>query len=375
MQMESMIDAKIKLRHGTPDVRASVNPTPALGEACVSYDEIPGRPTLKIGDGQRTWINLPNIGDGVTSYTDLTDKPSINGTTIEWDISSSDLGLIEESDVDAKIATHNTATNSHQDIRTAISGAASDINTITTVDIPDLWSAISAITGQLTYIPSTNLGDLLNNADRQIVLTQYALSQRPDWTSIPNGAAIVNTYDSREWVYNGTTWIDLGQSYVTMATNTMLGIVKGKTGEGFCSINAEGEIVVNNIGDKVNSSELADVAFSGDYRDLSNTPMHPDYTYESLTPTQGNVSWVLSKMNNKITLTGNLNVTNVSWMETGLTYVIDIIQPTTSGYTVSLPNGWRYSNGFVVSSNPWEITKLTVMSDWTNVYAQSVIFA
>ena len=49
--------------------------------------------TLKIGDGITSYINLPAISGGTTDYTNLINKPQINGNVLTGNKTAADLGF------------------------------------------------------------------------------------------------------------------------------------------------------------------------------------------------------------------------------------------------------------------------------------------
>lgn len=67
-----------------------------------------------------TIYSIPNGGGGVTSYSELDDKPTMNGHTIIGDMVSADLGLADKSVVDGIL--NGTSIDSFGDVETVLDG-------------------------------------------------------------------------------------------------------------------------------------------------------------------------------------------------------------------------------------------------------------
>lgn len=78
--------AQIQLRRDTASNWQTANPILAQGEVGVDLTN----KTIKLGDGATAWNNL---NDYAGSYNDVTNKPTINGVTVNGALTSSDLGL------------------------------------------------------------------------------------------------------------------------------------------------------------------------------------------------------------------------------------------------------------------------------------------
>ena len=104
-----------------------------------------------------------------------------------------------------------------------------------------LNNKISSIDGQLTFLPPKDFGE----TPTQQELTNYAKTYEIE--PLQNSLTIKNLYNNTEWIYNksNSTWVEYGNSDVSIATKTTLGIVKVGLG---ININAEGEISLNKTG-------------------------------------------------------------------------------------------------------------------------------
>lgn len=88
--------------------------------------------------------------------------------------------------------------------------------------VSDLSNKVSGLSGATIY-----LGKIDNANPSQEDLdakAQELLNGKP----LVAGHTIIDS-DGNEWNYNGTDWVDLGTSYISTATNTEFGIVKGGT--------------------------------------------------------------------------------------------------------------------------------------------------
>jgi hypothetical protein len=109
---------------------------------------------------------------------------------------------------------------------------------------------IQSVQGVVTYLDGHDFGDPADAEDWQQTLTDYALAQVPDWSSVPNSCDVVNLWDGIEWIYNIETekWIAWGSATVTPATNEKAGIVKGNaSAPGKISVGSDGEMTVNTL--------------------------------------------------------------------------------------------------------------------------------
>lgn len=137
---------------------------------------------------------------------------------------------------------------------------------------------IEAIAGVGGYLPAYDFG---TPTPTQEQLTEYAISQIPNVTDpseIFNGTRIKNLNNGHTWILTNTPnttppvfdWADNGFDEISVATNTELGVVKGSEGLYKGSINAEGEIDINGLPEKL--SEIDTKANN----DLANTDFITD---------------------------------------------------------------------------------------------------
>lgn len=132
-----------------------------------------------------------------------------------------------------------------------------------TEDIGTLNSEVEAISGRGGYLIPHNF-ETATPTESQ--LNAYALSQITNISTpeeIFNGTRVTNLYNNHTWILNNTQdtdpvvfeWVDLGQSLVSIATNDTLGVVKGSPSDFKCSVNNDGTMSVNGIGNALNGKQ------------------------------------------------------------------------------------------------------------------------
>lgn len=197
--------------------------------------------TLKIGDGTTTYDNLPAISGGsggTTDYTDLTNKPQIDGVTLVGNVSTADLGFANVATTGnyndlsnlptlgtmaAENASDYTKTSSLSNV--ALSGSYDDL-----VNKPAFGTAAFANT---TDFATAAQGDLANTAVQPTDLANVATTG--NYNDLSNKPTIPAAQVNSDW-------------------NAFSGVA---------------EIL--------NKPNLANVATSGDYNDLTNKPTVTTY--------------------------------------------------------------------------------------------------
>jgi hypothetical protein len=103
-----------------------------------------------------------------------------------------------------------------------------------TSEISNIYSEISTLNGAYYVLDAYNFGKTLDETDPDdiLILNTYAIANTPNASSMADvydNTVIVNEFDSVEYVYNKTadTWVKYPNGYLTIATNTHLGVVKG----------------------------------------------------------------------------------------------------------------------------------------------------
>lgn len=250
-----------------------INAIPDKGELVYASDVN----TLKIGDGTTTYDNLPAISggeQGTTNYTDLTNKPEINGVTLVGNVSLSNLGLAnvastgEYSDLvntpvlgtmAAENASDYTKTSSLSNV--ALTGSYDDL-----VNKPVFGTAAFANT---TDFATAAQGDLANTAVQPTDLANVATTG--NYNDLTNKPTIPAAQVNADW--NATSGVAEILNKPTLST-------VATTGE---------------YSDLLNKPTLANVATSGDYNDLTNTPSIPSPQVNSDWNATSGVAEILNK--------------------------------------------------------------------------------
>lgn len=197
-------------------------------------------------------INNPNYISMPEQVDYLTDKQTETDTTLdELDQAITDVG--------DTVAEHSTdIENIQEDIET-LDGAVEQ----NTEDISTLTSEVEAVSGRGGYLIPHNFE---TDTPTETQLNNYALSQITNITTpeeIFNGTRVTNLYNNHTWILNNTQdtdpvvfeWVDLGQSLVSVADDNTLGVVKGSPSDFKCSVNNDGTLSVNGIGNALNGKQ------------------------------------------------------------------------------------------------------------------------
>lgn len=195
-------------------------------------------------------VNIDNTtitkrADGVLEVTALkTNGDSISGVTIkeELDNLNKDVGDL--------------TTQLNTDIERLDNYNASQDN-----KIYDLQTRTEGMGG---YLNAYNFGDLskLTEEERQNKLTEYALQQIgvTERDKIFNGTKIINDFDKHLWILTNTPdstpavfeWEDLGvEQKTSIATDSLLGLIKGSTSDLKGRVDVNGEISINGLQEKL----------------------------------------------------------------------------------------------------------------------------
>lgn len=111
------------------------------------------------------------------------------------------------------------------------SWSSNKVNDITS----DLRQKIQAVDGKSTILTPNDFGNPsdVTSEEFQNILTQYALDKTANETVL-NHTLVKNLYDNHEWVYNELllSWVSLGESDISIASNHALGVVMGTSDDG-----------------------------------------------------------------------------------------------------------------------------------------------
>ena len=211
--------------------------------------------TLKIGDGITSYSNLPAISGGgsggTTDYTNLINKPQIDGVILVGNKTAADLGF-------ADVATSGDY-NDLSNLPTLGTMAAESVNDYTKTSSLSLV-ATSGSYNDLVNKPSFGTAAYVNAAD----FATAAQGDLADTAVQPSDLATVATSGN----YN-----DLNNKPTIPAAQ----------------VNADWN-AKSGVAEILNKPNLATVATSGDYDDLSNKPVIPTVNNPTITITQGGVT-------------------------------------------------------------------------------------
>lgn len=171
-------------------------------------------------------------------------------------------------------------------------------------------------------------------------------------TELINRASIYDSANQLVHTYytNVSEWEDSpagGQITIDQFTNSAAGIIKGSTTDGNVSANLDGTGTVsgwtalkNTVAGKANSSDLATVATSGSYNDLSNKPTIPTVNNATLTIQKNGTTVKTFTANASTNVTANLTVpTKTSDITNDSNYVSDAnYVHTDNNFTTTLKN-------------------------------------
>jgi len=119
--------------------------------------------------------------------------------------------------------------------------------------IADLNQDIGTLQGALIYLG--NIGNSTEEIETDhSLLTAWIEANRPDILPLKKGYTLVDD-NANDWWYDGADWVNIGYYEVSTATHTSLGVVKGSTADLKVSIDANGEMSVNNLVTNLNGKE------------------------------------------------------------------------------------------------------------------------
>lgn len=182
----------------------------------------------------------------------LTEKQEETDTIVNEN--TEDIELIKQDNIQTK----DRVTTLEQ--KRLIDRALIDANT---QNISNLNSEVEAISGRGGYLIPHNF-ETATPTENQ--LNAYALSQIPNITQpeeIFNGTRVTNLYNNHTWILNNTQdtdpvvfeWVDLGQSLVSIATNSTEGVVKGSADNLKVAVAVDGTMSVNGLQTELDSKQ------------------------------------------------------------------------------------------------------------------------
>jgi hypothetical protein len=248
------------------------------------------------------------VADPVTDYDILTDKPAIDGLTLNKGSTSAGLGLETAAD-----------SGNNEDLETAekdtLVGAINEVNNavITETENREAYDEqqdrkIQTLNGHYYPIEPYDFGktlDVKTPVPEDITaLNDYAMSEESvvEPAQIIDGTVIKNLFDGVEFVWNATDqkWVDFGIGNIVTASNDHLGVVEGTADSGDGS--QDGMVTVHPGGG------MEAIGF----RDLKNRMEDAEETIAGKMDRSGDgMTGDLDMNGHKVLATGQLNVAEI----------------------------------------------------------------
>ena len=284
--MENQNASKIQLRSDTSQNWFSVNPILSKGEIGVEID----KNRMKLGDGVSHYNDLEYFSDTV-NYTDLVNKPQINSVGLVGNLSLHELGIQAEGDYATKTELEE-GLELKADKEDTYNKVEVDTKLSSIIRIPSLdghdgeflynkdgsvqWKDIDevAVTNEELTAELENYAqktDLNTKADKSELL-DYVTSETADSTYLSKADAS-NTYLNK--IDASTTYASKSElsTYLskTDASNTYL--TKDDASSTYATASSLTTYATKTeLNQKANDSDLATVAKTGSYNDLTNKP-------------------------------------------------------------------------------------------------------
>jgi hypothetical protein len=185
-------------------------------------------------------LEWSEVAAPITDYDDLTNKPSIDGLTLDKDSTSAGLGL--ETAADA---------GDNDDLETTekdtLVGAINEVNSAVATETENREAydeqqdqKIQTLNGHYYPIEPYDFGktlDVKTPVPEDITaLTDYAMTEEDvtEPAQIIDGTVIKNLFDDVEFVWNAVDqkWVDFGIGNIVTASNDHLGVVEGTADPG-----------------------------------------------------------------------------------------------------------------------------------------------
>lgn len=203
--------------------------------------------SMNLSGNLRGQFQLGGGGGGTTDYEDLSNKPSINGHTLEGDSSTADLQLDYDDLLNKPVIPDMSGYYDKTETDTLLADKANtaDLATVaTTGDYDDLINK-PVIPDMTDYYNKTETDSLLDDKVNQSQISQETVVY-PESGTVNVARIIADTATG----HNNVKRLRIGPYYVQSDIDSMLA-------------------------QKADSSSLAAVATSGDYDDLTNKPVIP----------------------------------------------------------------------------------------------------
>ena len=196
-------------------------------------------------------------------------------------------------------------------------------------DVVALSGKIDSLQGKGGYLLPYNFGTSTPTEEQ---LNNYALSQITNIDNphdIFNGTKITNLYDNHTWILTNTPdtdpavfeWTDKGFEFISVATNSALGVVKGSLNDYSVSVDINGEMTVNKLVDlastvETNSSNISTLLSDVNtlQSDVSTLQTNVNGALSDISNLQSDVTNLLSDIST-LQSTVNTNSSNISTLQ------------------------------------------------------------
>ena len=154
-----------------------------------------------------------------TDYATLTNKPSINGVTLDGNQTTATLGITD--DITAITGDLTTLTTTD---KTTLVSASNEIN----ANVRQLQQDITTLASGIVYVGK------ITHTEAEVTATPTLLTQFVQQTlsRTPRTGDFVVTSDNIGFIYDGSAWANFGSAIINLATATTAGLVKLGTSNG-----------------------------------------------------------------------------------------------------------------------------------------------
>lgn len=225
----------------------------------------PDKDTLDLTDDKKMTLKKVYTSDGLSGAGTKEDniKVNVDNTTIKIEnntlkakeLSLNDNSTISGDTIKSKLDEHSENINKNTTSIHNINSNVEKINKTDETQNQEIANLKARTQGTGGYLNSYNFDETTPSQDD---LTNYALQQIgiTEKSEIFNGTKIINESNNHLWILTNTPdseppvfeWEDLGEvQNISVATNKLLGLVKGSTENLKGSIDLNGEISINNL--------------------------------------------------------------------------------------------------------------------------------
>jgi len=213
---------------------------------------------------------LENDAGYLTEHQSLTEYAKKTELPTKVSQLTNDSGYATGTSVDSKVSAHNTATEAHNDIRELITGLTNRLNALADSDdttLDQMSEVVAYIKANRTLIESITTGkvsvsDIINNLTTNVSNKPLSAAQGVALKALIDAITVPTKVSELE---NDKGYLTQHQSLTDYATQTWV------ENKGYLTTHQD-------ISGKANTADLAAVATSGSYNDLSDKPSIPSIT-------------------------------------------------------------------------------------------------